>query len=165
MDKFTTIHGHPIKCIDCKENEDCYDSMDCDYIYNAIKKLSYYENLERHGLLPCMQDLVGKKCYKIVGNGIDKPRIEEDVVRNFQIKINDNYSAGLSIFLTKDEAEEALEAISKRITFVDAIKSAMVQLENEALRSKSNLVRAYAFQSAIEILKNEMKKAGFDSWS
>lgn len=96
---------------------------------------------------------------------MDKPRIEEDVVRNFQIKINDNYSAGLSIFLTKDEAEEALEAISKRITFVDAIKSAMVQLENEALRSKSNLVRAYAFQSTIEILKNEMKKAGFDSWN
>lgn len=165
MDKFTTIHGIPIKCIDCEENEDCYDSMDCDYIYNAIKKLSYYENLERHGLLPATQDLVGQKCYKIVGNGMDKPRIEEDVVRNFQIKINDNYSAGLSIFLTKDEAEEALEAISKRITFVDAIKSAMVQLENEALRSKSNLVRAYAFQTAIEILKNEMKKAGFDSWN
>lgn len=58
-----------------------------------------------------------------------------------------------------------LEVISKRITLIDAIKNAMVQLENEALRSKSNLARAYEFQSAIEVLKNEMKKAGFDSWS
>lgn len=165
MDKFTTIHGCPIKCIDCRENDDCYDSMDCDYIYNAIKKLSYYENLERHGLLPGTQDLVGKKCYKIVGNGVDKPRIEEDVVKNFQIKINEHYFSGHSIFLSKDEAEKALAVISKRITFVDAIRGAMVQLENEALRSKSNLVRAYAFQSSVEILKSEMRKAGFDSWN
>ena len=165
MDKFTTIHGCPIKCIDCEENENCYDSMDCGYVYNAMKKLSYYENLERQGLIPDTQDLVGKKCYKIVGSGIDKPRIEEDVVKNFQIKINEHYTAGHSIFLSKDEVEKALEVISKRITFIDAIRDAMVKLEKEALRSKGNLIRAYAFQYAIEILKNEMKKAGFDSWS
>lgn len=161
MARFTTIYGCPIKCMDCEDAEDCYDLMDCDYISRAIKKLSYYENLERQGVLPDPEKCIGQKCYKIVGDGAGRPRIEEDIVRNFQVRINDHYTTGCSAFLSRDEAGKAFEAISKRITLVDAIKDAKIQMENEAMKSKNNLARAYAFQAAIDILDDEMKKVGF----
>jgi hypothetical protein len=136
MDRFTTKESSRpelLGCICCQEHSNCYSNMSCDEIYNALSKLRYYEDLEEQGRLVVLPCKVGDTIYVIdwyLDCDIDAFDVCDDYRKNDEIacgycrhnvvkkfvserkyenqKIDD---FGKTIFLTREEAEEALKRI------------------------------------------------------
>lgn len=134
MDRFTTKENPKaelIGCVYCMEHSNCYSNMSCDEIYNALSKLRYYEDLEEQDrliILPCkIEDTLyiteprfyNYEKHEGIQRGVCKS-YELDDRYGWVIKVAldegephtlyfYNFSKfGKSVFLTREEAEAAL---------------------------------------------------------
>ena len=125
MDRFTTKENPKaelIGCVYCLEYSNCYSNMSCDEIYNALSKLRYYEDLEEQGKLMTMPCNIGDTVWfipkyegKVLGMiREDKVQMVGITTRGIHLKLRDHhdhnkmYMLGKTVFLTKEEAEAAL---------------------------------------------------------
>ena len=125
------------------------DTVDQIFMHNAIDKLYEYENLEEQGLLLKLPFNVGDKVWAIVNKGdYRRQHIGEFEITEISIKKINSYKKprvhigfiagsvrrgldtfGKTVFLTKEEAEQAL----KRMIRLD--KQAGKYADNEVLKS------------------------------
>lgn len=110
-----------MNCKDCLYYDFCNDYNEYpDYIQHCEQtmgtefKCSYFKDKSRFIELPCK---VGDTAYYVVGNG-DNSRIIEEGLEGFSIigdklyvidECKDFYEVGVEVFLSKQEAEKALE--------------------------------------------------------
>lgn len=132
MERLTNFQGILHECTGCTEQSNCYEN-DCGKIQEAIKKLADYENMEEDGKLlklPCKPgDTVytnlsvqgwymrkDKRPYKARVTYIGLSENPEFNCFNvlygdgkmWQFKFSD---IGKTVFMTEDEAKEALEKV------------------------------------------------------
>lgn len=120
-------------CIDvcgkkCVEGySECHD---CEPFTNVMKKLAEYENLEEQGLLIKLPFSVGTKVYEIIEDCTSNACVKDEEVgcenceylkkkafpRHYmspELIVFNMHKFGKTIFLTKAEAEKALEKMGK----------------------------------------------------
>lgn len=119
MERLTKRIGNFIAYSDFNDNnsDGCYEMMD-----NCLQKLAEYEDLEEQGLLLKLPCKIGDMVYSITRNFISEYMIcsiekyNEGFFFNWRcekgIYINvrgfTDYDIGKTVFLTKEEAEQAL---------------------------------------------------------
>lgn len=141
MERLTNNKGELPKCNDCIEESNCYSDISCNHIFDALKKLSEYEDLEEKGLLPKLPCSIGSDVYFIpskVNFDLNKLNKNEDSNRVYHQKVvkivvtergwylecdkDLEYGTGHILvdkfyketwFLTQAEAEEALKRMER----------------------------------------------------
>ena len=135
MGRLTTREqGLVIKCVGCIDEKYCYSEIGCDAIYDALEKLKEYEDLEEQGRLIRLPCKVGDEFYIIAyrDEKVNNVKCTGYTIQNDEVnKINDSYVWLDSIdepydfwklqfnefdnqcFLTKEEAEKALEEMGE----------------------------------------------------
>lgn len=63
MERLTNNKGELLRCNDCIEESNCYSDISCSHIFDALKKLAEYEDLEEQGLLKIFPCKVGDTVY------------------------------------------------------------------------------------------------------
>lgn len=87
----------------CYGKVDCEDNCTyCDRFLKVLDKLATYEDAEEQGLLLRLPCKVGTTVYAIYGNKVTKGAL----IRQSSISFLDDF--GKTVFLTKEEAEQAL---------------------------------------------------------
>lgn len=89
---------------------DCtVDCAQCDFTIKIDKKLKAYEDAEEQGLLihlPCKVGTLVYEAYSIAGiSGVDEHRLKFEDIPNF----------GKTVFLTQEQAEQALQALKEGV--------------------------------------------------
>lgn len=114
-----------IECCGCIEESDCYENS-CGEVEKAIEKLKEYEDLEEQGRLLKLPCKVGDTVYHITRNNV----IQESLMKTIEVRLSGiiyfalikeensliaywNFDFGKTVFLTRAEAEGALENIKK----------------------------------------------------
>lgn len=138
MNRLLNIQGIPNKCVECAEISNCFGNMSCPEICNALEKLKHYEDLEEQGRLneiPCkVGDTVWELCkcddkiYRIFPMKViqvipygsirwvkmNGPKIWHIYAVSAHLNRYMNFNDfGKTVFLTKEEAEKALEKTNK----------------------------------------------------
>lgn len=91
-------------CIEHDEEKSCNNCP----IQKAFEKLAEYEDLEEQGKLLKLPCAVGDTYYRIENDGANPPYISEWEVRTIEFCVNVRDSIGKTVFLTRQEAEQAL---------------------------------------------------------
>lgn len=139
MERLTNKNGMPFDCVKCAENTNCFSDMRCNKICLALEKLKAYEDLEEQGLLlrlPCKHWMGIVFGEQEVFWGIDMDYIENPI-REIIVESSERFTwydgwesvvmkgadengldweflpaeIGKTVFLTREEAEAALEKI------------------------------------------------------
>lgn len=132
-ERLTTNKGQCVACIGCIEESNC--KVECGAIDDCLEKLTEYETAEEEGrlvVLPCkpwdkvyalfIVDVIDKKpIYKIFQAKVTKITIDRfRVLFSFKTLDENKYNSettmeafGETVFLTREEAEKALEEANK----------------------------------------------------
>ena len=109
MERMTFLNGDDAWCVD---NENCFEEQSERYCGPAIDRLAYYEDMEEQGRLVVLPCQWGTKLYSIYAelyhlNEDGEPPIKEVwLVENNVCAIIRQF--GKTVFLTREEAEQAL---------------------------------------------------------
>lgn len=138
MERLTNNNGKLPKCNNCIEEPNCYSDISCNHIFDALKKLSEYEDSEEQGFLlklPCkVGDIVyfpdesinyvfpitivqiiisdlgeGKYCVQYNGCFFNG---YGDTEIDFEFETDD---FGKTVFLTQAESEDALKIMEREV--------------------------------------------------
>ena len=86
------------------------DDEEIDAVYERLK---YYEDLEEDGKLLKLPCKPGDTVYLLVNDGVNKPFIREWKTLTFMSCISLKNKIGKTVYLTEQEALEALEGMKK----------------------------------------------------
>lgn len=127
MERLTERHAGQVFCnADCSEMIEYAEDCECPHIQKMRDKLAEYEDLEEQGLLLRLPCKVGDTVYILAGRF--GTFYEEDICDGFyigrdgilQVKVQNHKGnhgtygvVGKTVFLTKAEAEKALEEMEK----------------------------------------------------
>ena len=119
MERLTRVdEDGTVLCIGCVEEEECNeDCLSCQHDIDAIEKLADYEDAEEQGLLLRLPCKVGDTVYTACSWGIESGVVGSIEIIGDMIFVNNPYRAMIgqahNIFLTKEEAEQALARMEK----------------------------------------------------
>lgn len=138
MNRLSNNEGYLPKCEDCIEESNCYSDISCNHIFQALKKLADYEDLEEQGLLLKLPCKVGDSVYfisekvekqgrrKVTTEFVDKgivdnitigstmiPQITVCNCENIWTTFDSIEDFGKTVFLTSAEVEQALKEMER----------------------------------------------------
>ena len=101
MERLTNCQGILHQCINCHEEDNCYD-FSCGKIEEAIKKLAELEDKQEQGLLLELPVPLNSKVFVIVGDSIISTTADMMFIGTLWEEYRKEW------FATRSEAEEAL---------------------------------------------------------
>lgn len=105
------VDGHMMHTVESIERIDDYLVVDHTERYltgEVVDKLAYYEDLEEQGLLLKLHFGIGDVVYEVVDGADGNYCVIARKCRTYALLCTLNEKVGKTVFLTKEEAEEAL---------------------------------------------------------